>query len=437
MGLLLCGMQRANGYYSEPLHFPRMYSASMNTMAEPTAAPSRERMTALELRASASLASIFALRMLGLFLILPVFAVHARGIPGGQSGTLVGVAIGIYGLTQGFLQIPFGIASDRWGRKPVMIAGLILFAVGSLVAAMATDIVWTIVGRAIQGSGAISAAVTAMIADATRDSQRTKAMAMVGGSIGLTFAVSLVGAPVLYQAIGMGGIFGLTGLLAVLAIGVVAWVVPHVEQPFGHEPVPFATVLRNPDLLRLDLGIFVLHMAQMAMFVVVPVLLVDVSGIPVAEHWTLYLPAVLGSFLLMVPAIFYAERRGKVKQVFLGGIALMLVVEGAAAWLASGQPGMWPMLALLLAFFVAFNILEAMLPSLISRLAPPAAKGAALGVYNTVQAIGLFAGGALGGWIASHLGRAEVFEACAVLLAAWFFAALGMRVPARVHAQSK
>jgi predicted MFS family arabinose efflux permease len=410
---------------------------STNNMAQTTAALPRERMTGLELRASVSLASIFALRMLGLFLILPVFAVHARGIPGGESGTLVGIALGIYGLTQGFLQIPFGIASDRWGRKPVIIAGLILFAIGSVVAALATDITWTIIGRAIQGSGAVSAAVTAMIADATRDSQRTKAMAMVGGSIGLTFAISLVGAPALYHVIGMGGIFGLTGVLAVLAIAVVAWVVPHVDSPTGHEPVPFASVLRNPDLLRLDLGIFVLHMAQMAMFVVIPVLLVDVSGIPVSDHWTLYLPAVLGSFVVMVPAIFYAERHDQVKQVFVGAIALMVIVEGVAAWLTSGRPGMWPMLFLLLAFFIAFNILEAMLPSLISRIAPRAAKGAALGVYNTVQAMGLFAGAALGGWVASHLGRAEVFEVCAALLVVWLIAALSMQVPARVPVQTR
>ncbi|MCU0951540.1 MAG: MFS transporter [Burkholderiaceae bacterium] len=385
-------------------------------------------MTAREVRASASLASIFALRMLGLFLILPVFAVHARTLPGGDNITLIGVALGIYGLTQAFLQIPFGVASDRWGRKPVIVAGLVLFAVGSFVAAAATDIWMTIIGRAIQGAGAISAAVTAMIADSTRDEHRTKAMAMVGASIGLTFAISLVAAPPLYAAIGMGGLFALTGALAVAAIGVVVWVVPPAPMHAatladGAARLPWSRVVLDPQLLRLNFGIFALHTVQMAMFVVVPVLLVE-RGLPLPHHWWVYLPVVLASFALMLPPIIAAERRGRMRVVFLSSVALLALVQ---AGLAGFTPSLAWLVAWLLLFFVGFNILEATLPSLISRMAPPASKGLALGVYNTTQAFGLFVGGALGGWLARHGGATAVFGFATFAMLLWLAIAWGMR----------
>ncbi len=391
-------------------------------------APTRDdaHMTPLELRASVSLASIFALRMLGLFLILPVFAVHARGIPGGDDATLVGLALGIYGLTQAVLQLPFGMASDRWGRKPVIVAGLLLFALGSFVAAGATGIVVTIIGRALQGAGAISAAVNAFVADSTRDSQRTKAMAMVGGSIGVTFALSLVGAPLLYEAIGMGGIFSLTGVLALAAIAVVAFVVPPVPRAIVADASRTALrdVVREPDLLRLNFGIFSLHAVQMAMFVVLPTWLADRAGVPVSEHWKIYLPVVLLSFLLMLPPLFWSERRGKLRVVFLASIAMVLVVQLA---LVAQPSGLLPFAVLLLVFFAGFNVLEASLPSLISRLAPVDAKGAALGVYNTTQSLGLFFGGVLGGWVQQVWGRPAVFVACAALMALWLLVASGHR----------
>lgn len=387
-------------------------------------------MSPLELRASLSLASIFALRMLGLFLILPVFAVHARHMPGGESSTLVGLAIGIYGLTQGLLQIPFGVASDRLGRKPVIIAGLLLFGAGSFLAAGADTLAGVIVGRALQGAGAISAAVTAMIADATRDENRTKAMAMVGGSIGLTFALSLVVSPVLYAHIGLSGLFTLTGLLCIAAMGVVCWVVPAVPLPVrepGHQ-TPWRAVLLNPELLRLNGGIFTLHVVQMAMFVVVPVLLVEQAGMALPEHWKIYLPVVLGSFIIMVPLLLAGEKRGHLKTLFLFSIALLIAVQALFAWL----PAHFSVVTmLLLAFFVGFNILEASLPSLVSKVAPASAKGAALGVYNTTQALGLFVGGALGGWVASRWGALAVFETCAVLLLLWLVLAWPMRVPVK------
>ncbi|MCO5101908.1 MAG: MFS transporter [Burkholderiaceae bacterium] len=383
-------------------------------------------MTKLERRSSVSLASIFALRMFGLFLILPVFAVYARGIPGGDDAALVGLALGIYGLTQALLQLPFGMASDRWGRKPVIVAGLLLFALGSFVAAVASGIVVTIIGRALQGAGAISAAVTAFVADSTRDSQRTKAMAMVGGSIGFTFALSLVGAPLLYQRIGMGGIFAFTGVLAIVAILVVVFVVPPVPRAVIADAsrTPLRDVVREPDLLRLNFGIFSLHAVQMAMFVVLPTWLADRAGIPVSEHWKIYLPVVVLSFLLMLPPLFWSERRGRLRVVFLASIAMVLVVQLALVAQPSGLP---TFALLLLVFFAGFNVLEASLPSMISRLAPVDAKGTALGVYNTTQSFGLFFGGAIGGWVQQVWGRPAVFVACAVLMALWLVVASGHR----------
>lgn len=385
---------------------------------------SPERMTARELRASTSLASIFALRMLGLFLILPVFAVHARGLPGGESAALVGFALGVYGLTQAVLHLPFGLASDRFGRKPVIVAGLVLFAIGSFVAADAQTVAGIALGRAIQGAGAISAAVTAFIADSTRDSQRTKAMAMVGASIGVSFGISLIAAPWLYGLVGMGGLFGLTAVCALVSMALVRFTVPDPVVATGAAPVRFAEVLREADLLRLDLGIFTLHAVQVALFVVVPGWLVSRGGLPLTEHWKIYLPVMIVSFILMVPAIIWAEKRGRIRSVFLAAI---LVLVAAAGGLSLGPDGLGAIGGLLFLFFWGFNVLEASLPSMVSRLAPVAAKGAALGVYNTAQSLGLFVGGALGGWILSRADGAAVFLACAVALVVWLLVAAGHR----------
>ena len=387
-----------------------------------------DRMTPQERRAGTSLASIFALRMLGLFLILPVFSLHARSLPGGDNLALVGFALGAYGLTQACFQIPFGIASDRFGRKRVIVIGLLLFAFGSFVAAAAPDMHWIIVGRVLQGAGAISAAVTALAADLTREEHRTKVMAMIGSSIGLVFALSLVGAPVLYGWIGMPGLFILTGVLALGAIGLLLKAVPPAPPPPGHTKLPFRTVLLDPDLLRLNCGIFILHLVQMAMFVVLPHALVSHGELPAAEHWKVYLPAVLASFAIMVPAIIAAERRDKMAPIFRSAVALLIVVQ-LGLWLAGttlATLGLWVLL-----FFVAFNILEATLPSLVSRTAHPAAKGAALGVYNTTQAMGLFIGGALGGYLGQHFGDNSVFACSAALCALWLAVTAFMKFPQR------
>ena len=388
---------------------------------------SSTRMSPVEIRASLALASIFALRMLGMFLILPVFSVHAKSLPGGDSATLVGLAMGIYGLTQSFGQIPYGAASDKYGRKCIIILGLALFALGSFIAAAAHTLVWVIAGRAVQGAGAISAAVTAFIADVTRDEHRTKAMAMVGGSIGLTFAVSLIAAPVLYELIGMPGIFGLTGILSLVAILVVAYVVPPAPPKIAERRVPFSAVLGNVELLRLNFGVFALHMTQMSMFVIVPSALVQYAGLPVAEHWKVYLPVVLASFALMLPPVFVGERRGAMKPVVIGAIGLMLLVQ-LGLWAFLSHPShSYLLMVLMLAFFVSFNILEACQPSLVSRIAPPASKGAALGIYNTAQALGLFCGGAIGGWVKQHAGPASVFVIGAALTVVWLIIAAGMK----------
>jgi len=384
-------------------------------------------MTALEIRASVSLASIFALRLLGLFLILPVFAVYAQSIPGGTDPMLVGLALGIYGLTQGLLQIPYGAASDRWGRKPVIATGLVVFAAGSFIAALATDIVWTIIGRAIQGAGAISAAVTALIADSTRDAHRTKAMALVGASVALTFAGSLVLAPMLYPLMGVRGLFAMTGVLVVAAIGVLFWVVPATPRApaelKGEDEFSTRAALLDRQLLRLNAGIFVLHMVLMAMFVVLPVLLVQ-GGLPLPQHWKIYFPVVMVSFALMAKPLIVAERRGLMRPLFIGSIVLVLAAQ--LGFLLRVDSVLWMALWLLI-FFTGFNILEASLPSLVSRIAPASAKGLALGIYNTAQALGLFVGGALGGAIVARWGSEAVFVFAAIVTAAWWLIALGMR----------
>ena len=385
-------------------------------------------MTAAERRAGASLAAIFALRMLGLFLILPVFSLHAHQLSGGDDLTLVGLAIGAYGLTQAFLQIAYGAASDRFGRKPVIVFGLILFVVGSGVAALADSIYTVIAGRVLQGAGAISAAVTALAADLTRDQHRTKVMAMIGSSIGLVFALSMVAAPLLYSLIGMSGIFWLTAVLALAAIAVVLYVVPQAPPVPRAKGGRFAEVLRDGQLMRLNVGVFSLHLIQTSMWVLVPAALVSGAQLPLAEHWKVYLPAVLLSFALMVPAVIAAERHGRMKVVFGGAIGLLVLVQ--IGLYALGQ-GLVPMALWLTLFFVAFNVLEAVLPSWISRVAPPHAKGTALGLYNTLQSAGLFLGGMLGGWLAQHYGNASVNLACAVLATIWLLLAVGMNPPAR------
>jgi MFS family permease len=387
-------------------------------------------MTPTERRASGTLASIFALRMLGLFLVLPVFALEARKYPGGDDPALIGLAMGIYGLTQGVLQIPFGVASDRFGRKRVIVLGLLVFALGSLWAASADTLYGLLAGRALQGAGAVSAAVTALLADLTRDSVRTKAMALVGASIGLMFALSLVLSPLLAGWIGLSGLFALTALLAVLGAAVVIWAVP--PEPVLHKDAArsgLRQVLAMPALLRLNVGVFVLHAVQLAMWVAVPALLVQ-AGLDKDHHWQVYLPAVLASFVVM-GGVFAAERRGYLRAAFLTAIGVIAVVQVVFLWVASGAPTLAMLAWLLFAFFCGFNVLEATQPSLVSRLAPAPSRGAAMGVYNTLQSLGFFAGGWMGGQLVKSHGTQGLFLTCAALMLLWLAVAWSMVAPGR------
>ena len=390
-------------------------------------------MTPSERRTSAALASVFALRMLGLFMVLPVFALEASRYPGGDDPAKVGLAMGVYGLAQALFQIPLGMASDRWGRKPVILAGLALFAAGSALAAWAPTLDWLVVARTLQGAGAISAAVTALLADLTRDSVRSKSMAMVGISIALVFALSLVASPWLAARIGLAGLFAMTAVLALAGMATVAWVVP--PEPANRAPASragLARVLQDPGLLRLNLGVFVLHAVQLAMWMGVPALLVT-AGLAKADHWQVYLPAVVAAFLVMGSVLFRLERKGHLKTVFLVAIGLLLLAQLGLLALP-GAPSVWGLGLLLFCFFLGFNTLEASQPSLVSRLAPADARGAALGVYNTLQSVGFFAGGAVGGWLAKTAGPLGLYSACAVLVTVWLVAAWGMQAPTVVKA---
>ncbi|HEY9277802.1 MAG TPA: MFS transporter [Methylotenera sp.] len=392
-------------------------------------------MTPAELRATLSLASIYGLRMLGMFLILPIFAIYASTLPDKPSGLMVGLALGAYGLTQALLQLPFGMASDKYGRKPMIYIGLGIFAIGSMVAALAMNIEGVIIGRAIQGAGAVSAVVTALVADLTRDEHRTKAMATIGGTIGIAFAFSLVAGPILNEWMGVPGIFFLTGILTLAAIAVVRFVVPdpvhsHYHSDASAAPAKLKDVLKNRQLLRLNYGIFALHAAQMAMFVVVPFAINQTSDMDVNQHWKIYLPVVLAAFVLMVPAIIYAEKQSKMKQVFVAAVAVMLLAQ---IMFAVSISYFWGIVASLTIYFIAFNLLEASLPSLISKIAPAAAKGTAMGVYNTAQSLGIFVGGAFGGYLSHVYGFASVFIFCGVMMVLWLLFASSMQAPLAVR----
>ena len=392
-------------------------------------------MTPLERRASGWLASIVALRLFGLFIILPVFAIYGRELPGGQEPYLIGLAISIYGFTQGLFQLPFGAASDRFGRKPVIVVGLLVLVIGSVVAAMSTTITGIVIGRALQGAGAVSAAVSAFIADSTRDEVRTKAMATVGATVGITFAIALVIAPPLTAWIGLSGVFWITAALALCGMAVVVWIVPAAPlNPPAAEPMRRGDVLFDPQLLRLNVGVFVTFICQTAIFVVIPTLLVERGLLPAPQHWMVYAPVMLISFAVMIPPLISAERHGKVREVFLGAIVTMMVAMLIAPFVVN--VALAGIVIFLLLFFIALNLLEALQPSLVSRLAPPHLKGFAMGVYNTTQAFGLALGGILGGTLAKRFGDNAVFYVCAGLTALWFVAAWNMKPPSRVTAKS-
>jgi MFS family permease len=385
----------------------------------------KDKMTASELRGSLSLASVLFLRMLGLFLILPVFTLYARTLTD-STPTLVGLAFGIYGLTQASLQIPFGMLSDKLGRKPVIFAGLLIFIAGSLVASQA-DTIWVmILGRALQGAGAISAALMALAADLTREQQRTKAMALIGISIGFAFSLAFIAGPILDAVIGVSGIFILSALLAVLAMMVLYLLVPTPQVSSFHSDAEVSlamlgNVLRDHRLLKLNLGIFILHAVLMANFIVVPTAIQDYAGLASAHHWQIYLPVLFTSVIFMAPAIIIGERTQTSGAFFKGAVLILVVSQtGYFFW----HNTLVALAFMLLVFFTAFNYLEASLPSLISTMSSKNSKGTALGVYASSQFMGTFTGGLIGGIIHEHFGLSAIFIFGGIITLVWFLVIL-------------
>jgi MFS family permease len=386
-----------------------------------------------ERRATVSLGLVYAVRMLGLFMILPVFALYAGELEY-ATPFLMGLAIGVYGLTQALLQIPLGMLSDRVGRKPVIIGGLITFAAGSVLAALADSIYGVIAGRALQGSGAIAATVMALAADLSREEARTKVMAALGFSIGLSFAVALVVGPLLEQWIGVPGIFWSTAALAALAILLVIGVVPRPERLRFQRDTEVVTsalgrVLKDRALLRLDLSIFLLHMVMTANFTVIPSQLRDGASLPEQWHWLMYLGVLLGSFLIMLPFLILGERRGHIKTILLGAILCMAAAEFSLVFSAAS---LTTMAASMLLLFSAFNLLESVLPSLASKLSPPGLRGTSMGVYSSSQFLGVFTGGALGGVLLNVAGPDAVFIGGGSAALTWAVIMLRMTSPTRL-----
>ncbi len=364
-------------------------------------------------------------------MVLPILVLYGQSYQGATPFTL-GLALGIYGLTQAVFQIPLGLLSDIFGRKLIIVVGLVIFAAGSFIAAYSTTVEGLIWGRALQGSGAIASAIMAMVADLTSEQNRTKAMAAIGASIGLSFSIAMVLGPTLAAFSGMQGVFVLSGALSFLGIVVVVCFVPTPKKfgvshrDTGAIPLLVVSTLKNTELLRLNMGIFSLHCVLMACFVVIPHLFEFSMGLDRSQHWVVYLPVLLASFVLMLPLMLFAEKKQQVKPVFLGAVfSLVVILSLMGITVGSGIA----IVALMLGFFISFNLLEATLPSLVSKIAPVGSKGTAMGLYSTSQFFGAFVGGVLGGFIVSKVDGAGVFYACAGLTLIWFVVALGMKKP--------
>jgi len=386
-------------------------------------------MTLSEKRATWSLAGIYALRMLGLFMILPVLSLFAGQLEG-STPALIGLAMSIYGLPQVLLQIPFGLLSDRFGRKKMIIIGLVLFMIGSIIAALSTTIYGILVGRAFQGAGAVSAVIMALVADLTQEAHRTKAMAIIGISIGASFGVGIIAGPIISGFGGVQSVFAVTAALTALAILAIIFIVPDPRQSKLHRDAEFVPeetmhVLKNADLLRLNYGIFTLHMILMAIFVVVPSLMRDAGLLP-GDEWQVYLPVFVISMAFAVPFVILAEKKRKMKQVFIGAIAVLIIAELGLSAIHQNLTGI---IAFLWLFFCGFNLLEATLPSLISKTAPADLKGTAMGAYSSSQFLGLFMGGLVGGWFNGAFGVTAVFLFCAAAAFSWLLVSFWMKPP--------
>jgi len=388
-----------------------------------------------ELRAATSLAAVFSVRMLGLFMVYPVFAAFARHLSG-ATAYRIGLALGIYGLSQGMLQMPFGVLSDRVGRKVMIVLGLLVFALGSAVAASSNTIEGMILGRLLQGAGAVGSVILALVADLTSEKNRTQAMALVGMSIGFSFLVAIVTGPAVAGWIGVAGIFWLMAALALVGIAITLFVVPAPPRPHVHpeaETIPglVGATLRNPQLLRLDFGIFALHAMLTASFLVVPGLLRGTLAVGSRDQWYVYLPVLVVSIAVMVPAIIVAERHRRMKAVVIGAVAALAMSQ---LMLASAGDDAYVLVAALVVFFAGFNIMEASLPSLVTKTAPSGSRGTATGIYSSSQFLGIFAGGVVGGWVHQAVGTAAVFFFAAALAVVWLLVAATMRDPALGYA---
>jgi MFS family permease len=383
-----------------------------------------------ELRAVSSLAAVFSVRLLGLFMIYPVFSTYAKELTGATTYK-IGLALGIYGLSQAILQIPFGMLSDRIGRKILIVAGLAIFGFGSAVAALSTSMNGVILGRFLQGAGAAGSVILALVADLTTEQNRTKAMAMVGVTIGLSFMVALVAGPMVASIAGVQGIFWLMVFLAAIGIAITHYVVPEPRNGRVHRdveavPAMLASVLKHPELLRLDFGTFALNAMLTASFLVVPGLLHVALNVTTHDQWTVYLPVLVVSLVATVPAIIAAEKYRMMKTVFVWSVALLAASQ---ILLMLGANNIFVLLAALILFFSGFNVMSAILPSLITKTAPPDAKGTASGVYSSSQFLGIFAGGVFGGWVHQSGGHTGVFAMTSALALVWLAAAATMARP--------
>ncbi|SMC62747.1 MFS transporter [Polynucleobacter kasalickyi] len=385
-----------------------------------------------ELRSSIALACVFALRMLGLFLIIPIFSLHAKNLPNGDNSTLVGLTIGIYAMVQALLHIPLGMLSDRYGRKTIVAFGLSLFIIGALVAASHDDLFWILAGRAIQGAGAISAAISAWVADSTREEVRTRAMAIIGGSIALSFALSVIIATPLYELLGMSGIFVMMACLGLAALIVTIQFVPsapmlNLPQPEGTQNNwdRFMKVLNNSQLVKLNLGVLLIHATQVAMFIAIPRMMLA-DGLDLPSHWKMYITVLILSLVVMAPMLMRAEKKNQLALLLKAGAFFVVFAQ----LIFFGIIGMENLNLYVLGFglvifFTGFNILESLIPSLISVIAGDN-RGAGLGIYNTSMSIGLFLGGIMGGWVFGQLGIQAIFMISLGLMFAWWLLIFNM-----------
>lgn len=384
-------------------------------------------LNSIEKKAAFSLATVFGLRMLGLFMILPVFAIYGTQLEG-YTPVWLGLAIGAYGLTQALLQIPMGILSDKFGRKPIILIGLFIFLLGSIVAATSTSIYGVVFGRALQGMGAIASAVLALAADLSREDQRPKVMATIGMFIGLSFTVSMVVGPIIAQAYGLAGLFWLTALLTILAMLMVQFIVPNSisKAPRGDHvalPSQVKNLIKHGQLSRLNVGVFVLHMVLTASFVTLPKLFVT-AGLSLDDHWMMYLPTLFGSFFLMVPFMIWALKKQKEKQMFNAAVGLFVIT---LLFLALMPHTLTLLIVAMVMFFTAFNYLEATMPSMLSRIAPAGVKGSAMGVFTSSQFLGAFCGGVIGGFVADAYGEQAIFTVMLGFSLLWLMFSLGMK----------